>query len=59
MAHQPHVVMMDIVMPDVDGIKATQAITTYNPQAKVVVILAKENKETMNEVIKHGGSVLS
>jgi len=34
----PDVVCMDIVMPVMDGIKATQAILQLDPSAKIVVI---------------------
>jgi len=55
-AHKPHVVVMDIVMPNVDGIKATQAIMQYDPKAKIIVISAKENKEIVNEVVNKFGA---
>jgi len=55
-AHKPHVVVMDIVMPNVDGIKATQAIMQYDPKAKIIVISAKENKEIVNEVVNKYGA---
>lgn len=55
-AKKPHLVIMDIVMPNVDGIKATQAITKYDPNAKIIVISSKENQATVNAVIKSGNA---
>ena len=55
-AHKPHLVIMDIVMPNVDGVKATQAIIKYDPNAKIIVISAKENKETVNDVVNNYGA---
>ena len=55
-AHKPHLVIMDIVMPNVDGVKATQAITKYDPNAKIIVISAKENKEIVNDVVNNYGA---
>ena len=55
-AHRPHVVIMDIVMPNVDGVKATQTITKYDPNAKIIVISAKENKEIVNDVVNRYGA---
>ena len=53
-SHKPSLVMMDIVMPNVDGVMATRAIMKYDPNAKIIVISKRENKETVNEAIKSG-----
>jgi len=53
---RPHMVIMDIVMPNVDGIKATKAITRYDPKAKIIVMSSKDNKETVDGVVKLGGA---
>ena len=55
-AFRPDVTIMDIVMPNVDGIKATMAIKHYDPTAKIIVISAKENKETVEDVVNRGGA---
>jgi len=55
-AHRPHVVIMDIMMPNIDGVKATQAILKFDPNAKIIVISAKENKEIVNEVVNKYGA---
>ena len=53
-AHRPHVVIMDIVMPNLDGVKASQAIIKFDPNAKIIVVSTKDNQETINAVIKSG-----
>ena len=53
-AHKPHVVIMDIVMPNLDGVKASQAIIKFDPNAKIIVVSTKDNQETINAVIKSG-----
>jgi len=53
-ANKPTLVIMDIVMPNVDGVKAIQAIMKYNPNAKILVVSSKENKEIVNDAIKAG-----
>ena len=55
-ARKPDVVIMDVVMPNVDGIKATMAIKKYDPNAKIIVISSKENKETVQDVVNIGGA---
>lgn len=39
----PDVVLMDISMPRLDGIRATREILSTNPDAKVVILTAHEN----------------
>jgi len=51
---KPHLVIMDIVMPDVDGVKATQAIIQHDPKAKIIIVSTKENKEIVTQAIKSG-----
>ena len=53
-AHRPHVTIMDIIMPNLDGVKASQAIKKFDPNAKIIVISTKDNQETINAVIKGG-----
>jgi len=51
---RPTLVIMDIVMPNIDGVQATQAIIKFDPNAKIIVISAKENKEIVNDAINAG-----
>ncbi|WP_371503846.1 response regulator [Nitrosopumilus adriaticus] len=53
---KPDVTIMDIIMPNVDGVKATMAIKHHDPNAKIIVISAKENKETVEDVVNKGGA---
>ncbi|HYR28645.1 MAG TPA: response regulator transcription factor, partial [Thermoanaerobaculia bacterium] len=39
---QPDMVLMDVQMPELDGIAATRELTTAMPQIKVVVLTASE-----------------
>ncbi|QLH06455.1 two-component system response regulator [Nitrosopumilus ureiphilus] len=55
-AFRPDVTIMDIVMPNVDGVKATMAIKQYDPNARIIVISSKDNKETVQDVVEKGGA---
>lgn len=55
-AHKPHVVIMDINMPNVDGLKATQAIMQHDPNAKIIVVSAVDNKHIVNIVMNTVGA---
>jgi DNA-binding NarL/FixJ family response regulator len=41
----PDVILMDITMPKLDGIKATEAIKKTNPDTRVVIFSAYDDRE--------------
>lgn len=51
---QPDLVIMDIRMPDMNGIVATHRITKRNPDARVLVLTAFDDPEYVNAVIEAG-----
>jgi DNA-binding NarL/FixJ family response regulator len=50
----PDLILMDLSMPDVDGIAATKIISAELPQLKVVILTASESDATLFEAIKSG-----
>ena len=50
--HPPDVVLMDIVMPGIDGIEATRRIKEIAPQTKVIAITAYDNAEFPKQSIE-------
>ncbi len=52
----PDIVLMDVIMPRCDGIKATLAITTEFPDIKVVMLTSSEKEEHLIQAIKSGAS---
>ncbi len=52
----PDVVTMDIVMPEVNGIDALKEIRSSDPDAKVVMISAIDQREPLMEALKFGAA---
>lgn len=50
----PDLVLMDITMPELDGIQAVRLIMEYNPQAKVVMCSAMGQQAMVIESIQAG-----
>ncbi|MBE7385431.1 MAG: response regulator transcription factor [Leptolyngbya sp. SIO1E4] len=50
----PDVVMMDIKMPVMDGVAATQAITQQFPEAKIVVLTTFEDNQFVAQALRYG-----
>jgi two-component system chemotaxis response regulator CheY len=55
-AYKPNLVIMDIMMPNVDGVKATQAIMKFDPNAKIIIISAKKNRAIVHDVVNKYGA---
>lgn len=53
---QPHVVVMDITMPVLNGIEATRILRMQHPDVKVIVLSMHSTRRFMSEALKAGAS---
>ena len=51
---RPDLVLMDVSMPELDGVAATKELTAQLPDVKVVILTASEHNETLFDAIKAG-----
>jgi len=50
----PDVVLMDIEMPELDGIAATAEITAHHPETRVVMLTTFPDRERVNDALDAG-----
>ncbi len=55
-AHRPDVVLMDIRMPQVDGLAATEAVTALSPAPKVIVLTTFDLDDYVFRALRAGAS---
>lgn len=54
--YKPDLVTMDISMPIMNGYEAITTILTKHPEAKIVVVSAEGNKQSVYQAIKAGAA---
>ena len=56
--HTPDVILMDLMMPGMDGITATRAIHQKYPQIKIIALTSFSEQNLVQEHYKPGKSVI-
>jgi two-component system, NarL family, nitrate/nitrite response regulator NarL len=52
--HSPAIVLMDINMPDMNGLEATKIIVAKSPKTKVLVLSMHQDREYVVEIMRSG-----
>lgn len=54
--HQPRIVLMDIAMPDLNGLEATTRLTELHPNVRVVILSIYSDEEHVYQALRAGAS---
>ncbi|MGM0902855.1 MAG: response regulator [Bacillota bacterium] len=54
--HQPDVIIMDINMPNINGIDATQQLIAKHPKAKVIILSIHDDENYVTHALKTGAT---
>src|SRR5882672_2132863 len=55
--HQPQIVLMDIAMPELNGLEATTRLTELHPDVRVVILSIYSDEEHVYQALRAGASV--
>jgi DNA-binding NarL/FixJ family response regulator len=53
-AHHPDIVLMDLLMPGMDGLEAIERLTSADPNIKILVVTSLEDEEKITSAIQAG-----
>jgi DNA-binding NarL/FixJ family response regulator len=54
--HRPHIILLDVEMPRMNGVEATKAIVAECPATRVVILTAYEDDQLILELIQAGAT---
>jgi DNA-binding NarL/FixJ family response regulator len=52
--HDPDIVLLDLTMPEMDGIEATRMVIEHRPDTRVVILTASADREQMLRAVDAG-----
>ncbi len=55
-AHAPDIVLMDLNMPVLSGLAATEIMLEHNPEARILILSMHDSPEYISTALRHGAS---
>ncbi|HEY2781741.1 MAG TPA: response regulator transcription factor [Steroidobacteraceae bacterium] len=52
--HKPDIVVLDLTMPELNGLEAARQITSNDPSARILILTAHESEQLVREVLNAG-----
>ncbi len=53
-ARKPHIVLMDVRMPDMDGVQTTRVLHEMHPDIKILMLSTFQDDDYVRQAIRHG-----
>jgi two-component system response regulator AtoC len=53
---QPNIVLLDVMMPDVDGLETLRSIRSFNPAVQVIMLSGRQAPATIVEAVRLGAA---
>jgi DNA-binding NarL/FixJ family response regulator len=54
--YQPHIAILDLTMPELNGLDAARQIRALLPQTRILIVTAHESEQLVREVLEVGAS---
>ncbi len=54
--HQPEIILMDIAMPDLNGLEATRLLTETHPNIRVIILSIYSDEEHVYQALRAGAA---
>jgi len=52
--HNPQLLLVDLQMPEKDGLTVIKEVMKYDPNAKIILITASDRHDVIDECLEHG-----